>query len=260
MSEDEILYEIRDRVGYVTLNRPQARNALTFGMYRRLAEICSTVPVDGTVTAIVVTGAGTKAFAAGTDIALFRDFKTEAQAIEYEANADRNFTAIETCPVPTIAAISGACTGGGAAIAACCDMRIATADLRYGFPIARTLGNCLSAASLARLVAIVGQPRVVDMIFTSRLLEADEALRIGLVNEIVPDHAALMTRVTALGEQLGQHAPLTMRATKELLRRIRNARDAVEDHDIVTKVYTSEDFREGMDAFLAKRKPQWKGR
>jgi len=257
---DEILYEVRDRVGYVTLNRPQARNALTFGMYARLAEICASAPTDGSLVAMVITGAGSKAFAAGTDISLFRDFTTEAQSIEYEERADQHFTMIESCPLPTIAAISGACTGGGAGIAACCDMRIATADLRYGFPIARTLGNCLSARTLARLVAIAGQSRVIDMIYTSRLIEADEALRIGLVNEIVPDHAALMARIAALGEHFKGQAPLTLRATKELLRRQRNARGRVDDHDIVPKVYTSEDFREGMEAFLGKRPPQWKGR
>jgi enoyl-CoA hydratase/carnithine racemase len=256
----ELLYEVRDRIGLVTFNRPQARNALTFAMYDRLSEICRSMPTDGSVAALVITGAGGKAFAAGTDIAQFKTFSTPEQGIAYEERADEIFASIEACPVPTIAAIAGACTGGGAGIAGCCDMRIAAADMKFGFPIARTLGNCLSAATLERLVALMGQARVVDIMFTSRLIGADEARSIGLVTEIVPDHDAAVARAMALAEQLKGHAPLTMRVTKELLRRLRNNRTRVDDHDLVAMIYTSADFREGMDAFLKKRPPQWKGR
>ena len=257
---DDILYEVRDGIGLVTLNRPRQRNALTFEMYARLAEICSTVPSDGSVRAIIVTGAGDKAFAAGTDISLFRDFTSPEQGIAYEHAADVNFSQIEACPVPTIAAIAGACTGGGAGIAVCCDIRLASADMRYGFPIARTLGNCLSAATLARLVAAIGEPRVVELLFTARLLPADEALRIGLVSEVLPDHPALMARAWALAEALKGHAPLTMSVTKQLLRRMRQAAAKIDDKDLVAKVYTSEDFREGLTSFLAKRPAKWTGR
>lgn len=244
----------------VTLNRPEKFNALTFDMYERIAEICSGIKGDGPVKAIVFCGAGGKAFAAGTDISLFRDFKTPEQGIQYEKNADAVFSALEACPVPTIAALTGATTGGGAGIAACCDMRIATKSLKYGFPIARTLGNCLSSATLGRLVGLLGEARVLDLIYTSRLIEADEALRIGLVNEIVEDHAAVMERAHALARQIAGHAPLTMQVTKELLRRMRRRLPAVDDDDLIAKVYTSADFREGLDAFLAKRKPTWTGR
>jgi enoyl-CoA hydratase/carnithine racemase len=256
---DDLLYTVQGEIGHVIFNRPAARNALTFGMYERLAAICRSVPTDGSVKAIVMSGAGGQAFAAGTDISLFRDFSTPAQGIAYEKAADVNFTAIEECPVPTIAAISGACTGGGAGIAACCDMRIGTKDLRYGFPIARTLGNCLSSATLSRLVALVGQARVIDLIYTSRLLEADEAHRIGLVTEIVENHDAVIQRAMAIAQQLSGHAPMTMRVTKELLRRMRQALPKVDDDDLIAKVYTSNDFREGLDAFLTKRKPKWTG-
>lgn len=256
----ELIYDVRDGIGWVTFNRPQQRNALTFAMYARLAEICRTVPADGSIRALVVTGAGDKAFAAGTDISLFRDFSTPEQGIAYEVKADGYFTDIEGCPVPTIAAIAGACTGGGAGIAACCDLRLATADMKFGFPIARTLGNCLSAATLSRLVAAIGEPRVLDLILTARLMPADEALRIGLVNEVLPDHASLMARANALAQTLKGHAPLTMSVTKQLLRRLRQAAAKVDDADLVAKVYTSEDFREGLTSFLAKRPPQWKGR
>ncbi len=256
----DLLYEVKDGIGIATFNRPQARNALTFGMYERLAEICGNAPTDGSVKVIIITGAGDKAFAAGTDISLFRDFGAPEQGIEYERKADEIFSRIEACPLPTIAAIAGACTGGGAGIAACCDMRLGTQDMKYGFPIARTLGNCLSAATLARLVGRVGEAKVIEMIYTSRLIGANEALAIGLVNEVLPDHAALMARALALATQLKDHAPLTMRVTKELLRRNRQAQPRVEDDDLVGMIYSSADFREGLESFLAKRKPVWRGR
>ena len=130
---------------------------------------------------MVLTGAGDKAFAAGTDIGQFRDFRTADDAIAYEAKLDRVLGALERCAVPTIAAVSGACTGGGAGIAAACDLRLASApNARFGFPIARTLGNCLSMANVARLSALIGAARVTEMIFTARLFSASEALAVGL--------------------------------------------------------------------------------
>lgn len=244
----------------VTLNRPEKFNALTFEMYARIGEICRSVPSDGSVGAVVITGAGSKAFAAGTDISLFRDFKTEADGIDYEKGGDACFTGIEACPVPTIAAIAGACTGGGAGIAACCDMRIATRDMKFGFPIARTLGNVLSGATLSRLVGRLGEARVIEMIYTSRLIEAEEALRTGLVSELCDNHQALMQRTRELALQIAGNAPLTLRATKEILRRLRSAGPRINDDDIIGMIYTSADFREGLDAFLTKRQPNWTGR
>jgi len=260
MSQDDLLYEVTDEIGLITFNRPRSRNALTFGMYERLSDICANAPTDGSVKVIIVTGAGDKAFAAGTDISQFRDFGTAAQGIDYERNAEDVFSSIDSCPVPTIAAIGGACTGGGAGIAAVCDMRIASADLKYGFPISRTLGNMLSAATLARLVALMGEAKLLDIILTSRLIEAEEALATGLVGEVLPDHDALMARAWELARRIKGNAPLTMRATKTLLRRLREAQPRVDDDDVVGEVYSSADFREGLESFLAKRKPQWKGR
>lgn len=253
MTED-LLYETRDGIGRITLNRPQARNALTFAMYERLTEIVAAP--DG-VRAIIITGAGEKAFAAGTDINQFRAFEGADDAIAYEARIDRVIGTLERCPVPTIAAIAGACTGGGAAIAAGCDMRIAAANARFGFPIARTLGNCLSMTNLARLSALIGPARVIEMIFTARLFSADEALSAGLVSQVLPDHAALEARATELAALVAGHAPLTMRATKEALRRLRDSLPP--DEDLIRLCYTSQDFREGMDAFLTKRSPAWTG-
>lgn len=257
---DELLYEVRGTTGWVTLNRPEARNALTFAMYEGLAEVCSTIPEDGSVKAIVVIGAGEKAFAAGTDMRQFRDFSSEQDALDYEHRMSRVFHQIEACPVPTIAAISGACTGGGAGIAAACDLRIATADMKFGFPIARTLGNTLSIDNLSRMAALIGIGRVKEAIFTAKLIGAEDALAIGLVTEVVADYPALIKRVEELTETLAGHAPITLRTIKESLRRLRVHGAEAEDKDLIIEAYMSEDFREGMEAFLAKRKPNWKGR
>lgn len=247
--------EVRDGVTWVRLDRPEARNALTFAMYDGLRATCEGVPSDGSVHALVVTG-GADVFAAGTDMTQFRDFRSAEDAWAYEERMDAVLGAVEACAVPTIAAISGPCTGGGAGIAAACDIRVAAPSLRFGFPIARTLGNCLSAANLARLSALMGPGRVREMILTARLLGAEEALRIGLVAEVVEDPDA---RAAELAARLGEHAPLTMRATKEAMRRL-GALHRAEDRDLIAMCYTSEDFREGMEAFLGKRKPRWTGR
>jgi enoyl-CoA hydratase/carnithine racemase len=250
---DELIYDIAHGVGHVTFNRPAQRNALTFAMYARLAEICAD---PGEVRALIVSGAG-GAFAAGTDMSQFRGFSRPEDAWEYEDRMDGVLDTIERCAVPTIAAITGACTGGGAAIAACCDLRICDRGLKFGFPIARTLGNCLSIASLARLSALIGQARVREIIFTARLLGADEAKAIGLVSEIAEDPIAC---AADLAERLKGHAPLTMRVTKEGLRRLRIEGAGASDRDLIETAYMSSDFREGMEAFLGKRKPEFRGR
>ncbi|MBW8269152.1 enoyl-CoA hydratase [Caldovatus aquaticus] len=257
---DELLYEVSDGIATATLNRPQARNALTFPMYERLAEIAQRIADDPAVRVLIVTGAGGKAFAAGTDIGEFRAFRTAEDALAYEARVDRVLTALERCPKPTIAALAGACTGGGAAIAAVCDLRLAAANLRFGFPIAKTLGNCLSMANYARLAALIGPARVLDLIYTARLVEAEEAKAIGLVSEVLPTPEALAERARALARTVASHAPLTLRATKEAMRRLREAARNVPGDDLVTMCFTSADFREGVESFLARRPAVWQGR
>ena len=258
-SAADLLYEVQHGIGRVTFNRPHARNALTFAMYERLAQICNAAGQDRSLKVLVLTGAGGKAFAAGTDINQFRAFNTAQDALDYESRIDRILSAVEACPVPTIAAIAGACTGGGAGIAACCDLRIAAANARFGFPIARTLGNCLSMASLARLAALIGPARVKDLVFTARLLDAAEAARLGLLNEVLDDLPGLQRRTEELARLIAGHAPLTLRATKEALRRLQKRLSAEEGEDLILMCYMSRDFREGMDAFLHKREPQWAG-
>jgi enoyl-CoA hydratase len=258
LTEQELIYEVRDGIGRITFNRPQARNALTFAMYERLAAICEEAPSKG-VKALLLTGAGEKAFASGTDISQFRAFKEPKDALDYEGRIDRVLGTLEKCPIPTIAAISGACTGGGAGIAACCDIRVATKVSRFGFPVARTLGNCLSMSNISRLVALIGPARTKEIIFTARLLEAPEAQAAGLVHEVVEDHAALVARAEELAKTVAGNAPLTLRATKEAVRRIQKRLSREEGEDLILLCYMSKDFREGMEAFLNKRPPQWKG-
>jgi len=256
---DDLLFDLRDGIGRVTFNRPQARNAFTFAMYERLAEICGQADNDRSIKVLVFQGAGDKAFASGTDINQFRAFTTPQHALDYESRIDRVLGQLEQCRVPTIAAINGACTGGGAGIAACCDLRIGTKSVRMGFPIARTLGNCLSMSNISRLTALVGPARVKDLIFTARLLGAEEAAAIGLLSEVVEDLPALQKRADELAANVAGNAPLTLNATKQAVARLVRRLSREEGEDLILMCYMSRDFREGLDAFLNKRAPKWTG-
>ena len=253
------MYEVSDSVGRITFNRPQARNAFTFRMYEQLGEICQLAENDSSVKVLLLTGAGEKAFAAGTDISEFKAFSTAEDALEYESRIERVLSALENSRLPTVAAIAGVCTGGGFTIAGCCDLRIGAANARFGVPIGRTLGNCLSMSNYVRLVALLGPARVKDIIFTARLIEAEEACRIGLLGEVLPDYESLQRRANELAQTVASQAPLTLRVTKEALRRIKEEMSPEEDRHLILKCYMSRDFREGMDAFLNKRPPKWTG-
>jgi len=256
---EEIRTERRAGALWIVVDRPAARNALTFAMYDRIAALCRDANGDDSVKAVVISGSA-DAFVAGTDIAQFVDFKEATQALDYERRMDAWLGAIEDVRVPTIAALRGPVVGGGLAIAAACDLRVAAPSARFGVPVARTLGNCFSAANLVRLAALVGLGRVKELVFTARLIDAQEARAIGLVTEVVDGEDALERRVGELAEQLGSYAPLTLHATKEMVRRIRARMMADEAADLVALCYTSADFREGVRAFIERRKPVWSGR
>ena len=255
---DEIRTERRGGALWIRVDRPAARNAMTFAMYDKVAAICREVNADASVRAVVLSGSG-DAFVAGTDIAQFVDFKEASQALEYERRMDAWLGAIEEVRVPTIAALRGPVVGGGLAIAAACDLRISAPSARFGVPVARTLGNCFSAANLVRLAALVGLGRVKELVLTARLIDAQEARAIGLVSEVVASEEALEPRVDELVTQLASFAPLTLHATKEMVRRIRARMMPDEASDLVALCYTSADFREGVTAFIERRKPVWKG-
>jgi len=257
--EEDLLFTLEDGIGRIIFNRPQARNAFTFAMYERLAEICERANTDRSIKVLLLRGAGDKAFAAGTDINQFRAFKTPQDALDYENRIDRVLGTLERCRVPTIAAITGACTGGGAGIAASCDLRIGTRTTRIGFPIARTLGNCLSMSNISRITALIGPARVKDLIYTARLLEAEEAASVGLLTEIVDDLAALDKRADEVARLVAGNAPLTLSATKQAVARLQKRLTRDEGEDLILMCYQSQDFREGLDAFLSKRAPHWRG-
>ena len=172
---DDLLYHLKDGVGKVTFNRPQARSAFTFEMYERLGQICEEANRDHAIKVLVFQGAGDKAFASGTESTSSAPSPRRRMRSIMRRGSTACSTQLEHCRVPTIAAINGACTGGGAGIAACCDLRIGTKSTRMGFPIARTLGNCLSMSNISRLTALIGPARVKDIIFTARLVGAEEA-------------------------------------------------------------------------------------
>jgi enoyl-CoA hydratase/carnithine racemase len=258
MSDGQVRTERRGDVVHVTFDRPAARNAMTWLMYEQLRDICNKLRGDASVRAVVFRGAGGKAFIAGTDIAQFKEFKSGDDGVAYEEKMEAILSGIETLPMPTLCVIEGFAVGGGLAIAACCDLRIATPGSRFGIPVARTLGNCLSVANYARLVASIGMPRAKKMLLLAENISAEEALAGGFLIEIVqPDNVD--KRVAELTERLVHNAPVTMRVTKEAMRRLLHATFQNGD-DLVRQAFGSEDFRAGVAAFVDKKEPRWKGK
>ena len=258
MSDGEVRFERDGAIARITFDRPAARNAMTWHMYQRLGDICDELKSAHDVRVAVFRGAGGRAFVAGTDIAQFLAFKSGEDGIAYEEQMERYLTGIEALPMPTLAVIEGFAIGGGLAIAACCDLRIATPDARFGVPIARTLGNCLSVANYARLVGGLGVARAKRMLLLAENLTADEALAGGFLAAVV-ETADLDRRVAELCDRLQSHAPITMRVTKESIRRLMHA-GLPEGDDLVRACYGSEDFRIGVRAFVEKKTPEWTGK
>jgi enoyl-CoA hydratase len=246
-------------IAWVIVDRPEARNALTFAMWERLREVAGELNADESVRVVVLTGGDSKAFVSGTDIAEFRAFTGAADGVAYEARVDAVIAALESIRVPAIAAIAGACTGGGVSIAAACDLRIGAPSARIGVPIARTLGNCISLRNIARVAEIVGLHAVKALLLTGKLLDASEAHDAGFLNEVAGTGDGLHARAQALAEEIAALAPLTLRASKEMCRRLRAAAQLPDDGDLIRACYGSADFREGLTAFLDKRRPIWSG-
>jgi enoyl-CoA hydratase/carnithine racemase len=259
MADDEILVGRDGAVLTVTFNRPEARNALTWRMYERLTAACDEVDADDAIRVMVLRGAGDRAFVAGTDITQFERFRAGEDGLAYERELDRRLERLERVAKPVIAEVRGFAIGAGLRLAAACDLRLAAPDAQFGAPIARTLGNCLSASAYAGLVDLLGPSRVAAVMLAGRLISAEEAHAAGFVHEIVPG-AALAGRVREVALEVTALAPLTLRVSKEAVRRVRAARPVPDVDDLIRATYTSADFREGVRAFLEKRKPKWSGR
>ena len=256
-------------IAFLTFDRPEARHAMTWEMYEALVAACDRVDAavdaaadsEPALRVFVIRSTGDKAFISGTDISQFTHFTTPDAHIQYERRMDAIIDRLERVRIPTIAQVQGVAAGGGCMIALACDLRVCAPEARFGVPVARTLGNCLSAANYARLVDLIGPARTKDLMFTGRFLTGTEAESLGLVNRMAPQ-SELEPATRTLAETIAANAPLTIRATKEAVRRVLEHRRLVTESsdDLVTLCYTSEDFREGVEAFLNKRAPQWKGR
>ncbi|MDP1740814.1 enoyl-CoA hydratase/isomerase family protein [Polaromonas sp.] len=244
-------------VASVLFDRPAARNAMTWAMYEQLNAICEQLKADVSVRVVTFRGAGGQAFVAGTDIEQFTTFSSGEDGVAYEKQIDQCIARLESLPMPTVAVIEGWTIGGGLAIATACDFRIATAGSRFGVPIAKTLGNCLSVANLSRLCAVFGTPRVKRMLMLAEVLTADEALACGFLLERV-DASEIDALAGALCQRLSALAPVTQSVSKEGLRRLVGA-NLPPDEDLIRRCYGSTDFHEGVSAFVEKRHPLWKG-
>lgn len=257
MSAGEVRLAVTGGIATIVFDRPDARNAMTWTMYREFEDACVAIAGDASIGVAMLRGAG-GTFISGTDIAQFSAFDGAQAGLDYEIRIDAAMEVLERLPVPTLAVVEGAAMGGGLAVAAACDLRIASPDARFGVPIARTVGNCLSMANVARLVAGFGAPRAKRLLLLADVIRADEALACGFVQEIVPP-AELDGRAAELCGRLLSHAPVTMRCAKEAIRRL--ATEALpRDEDLIAAAYGSRDFKEGISAFMAKRQPKWEGR
>lgn len=258
MSVGTVHLRIDAGVASVVFDHPAARNAMTWAMYERLNQICEQLKSDTSVRVASFRGAGGQAFVSGTDIEQFTTFSSGEDGVAYEKQIDQCIARMESLPMPTVAVIEGWTIGGGLAIATACDFRIATPGSRFGVPIAKTLGNCLSVANLARLSAVFGIPRVKRMLMLAEVLTADEALACGFLFQTVePDE--MDGQLGKLCERLAALAPVTQSVSKEGLRRLVSS-SLPTGEDLIRQCYGSDDFREGVQAFVGKRSPDWKGR
>jgi len=256
-SAGEVTLHIEAGAASVLFNRPQARNAMTWAMYEQLASIGQRLSTDRSVRVAVFRGAGGQAFVAGTDIEQFTAFKTGEDGVAYERQIEACIELLCGLPMPTVAVVEGWCVGGGLAIATACDFRLATPGSKFGVPIAKTLGNCLSIQNVARLRAAFGAQRVKRMLMLAEFIEADEALACGYLHGVAaPEHIDAAT--LALTQRLGALAPVTQRVSKAALERLATHELAASD-DLIRAAYGSDDFQEGVAAFVSKRNPTWSG-
>lgn len=239
----------------ITFNNPAARNALTWPMYEQLKAICDSLATNPDIRVAILRGAGDKAFVSGSDIEQFIDLKKDEA---YEIAVDAIFHSLQHLPFPTIALIEGLAVGSGLLIATACDFRISTPDARFGIPVAKTLGNCLSPSNLSWISAHLGVPTVKRMLLTAELVNAPKLLDMGYLYQIA-DREQITQAVETLATNLAVLAPFTQKASKLSLARLieSNLPDCT---SLIRETYNSADFKEGVDAFLEGRQPKWLGK
>jgi enoyl-CoA hydratase/carnithine racemase len=259
MSDARLVFEKHGDEAHIRFDNPAAHNALTAQMWRDLRDAARDIAADRAIRVATFRGVGGKAFISGTDISGFTRFADGQDGVEYERGIDEFIGAVDAIPCTTVAVIEGWCVGGGINIASACDFRLATPDAKFGSPIGRTIGNCLSASSAARIAGAVGVQWAKRMVLLGEFATAADLLKNDFLYKIV-DRDRLDEEVAALARRAAENAPLTTRVTKETVRRL--AKGGLPDIEpLIEEVYGSDDFRRGVADFLAKTKavPQWRG-
>lgn len=257
MSGGQVTFSQDGAVGQVLFDNPSALNALSFAMWRQLGAICAEIAGDASLRVVVFRGAGDKAFVAGTEIDDFQTFESGQRGIDYEAEMDGYVEAVEALPQITVAAVQGWVVGGGLSIACACDLRIATPDSKFGSPIGRSIGNCLSAKGYARMAAHLGISQAKRILLLGEMPGADELLALGVLHQVA-EPEAFEAALAALCQRAAENAPLTSQASKTALWRLVYA-NLPDTDDLTAKVYGSADFKSGVRSFLKKEKRVWSG-
>ena len=261
-ADGKMLAESEQGIGYITFNQPEKRNAMSVAMWHGLSDILDAFAADDSIRAIVMTGAGVKAFVSGADISQFEQQRADGNAqLEYDRLTSAGRDKLAAFPKPVIARIRGYCLGGGLGIAMQADLRIAAVDSEFGIPAAK-LGIAYGFDMVKKLVSLVGQAHARTLLFTGSRIGSEEAQRIGLVNRVVADED-LNETVFDLARTIADNAPLSVRGMKLAVNESIKAdseRDVAAVNAAVLACFDSADYREGRRAFMEKRKPVWQGR
>jgi enoyl-CoA hydratase len=257
--DQELVIERHGPVAWLTVNRPKVRNALNLAIIQRLVQTIQNLSRDRTLRVFVLTGSGDRAFVSGADVNEFREhLATPELALRYDAAAEELQSALRQAPQPIIAMIQGHAVGSGTLVAASCDFRVAVRTAKFGIPVAK-FGFIAPIPDTLRLVQLLGPSKTKWLLMTGELIEATEAQEIGLVDRVV-DAKELKATVDTLASTLAANAPLTIKAVKQILETITAPSASVAaGAPWYAEIFRSEDFREGLDAFFNKRKPEFKG-
>ncbi|CAM3830725.1 enoyl-CoA hydratase/isomerase family protein [Polynucleobacter antarcticus] len=254
----QVHYALRNHIAYITFDHVAARNAMTVAMYQSLQSICEDIALNPDIRVAIFRGAGGKSFVSGSDIAQFSGFQSGADGIRYEEDIDQYLGPLATLPIPSIAVIDGMAVGGGLAIASCCDFRISTPDAKFGVPIARTLGNCLSPSNIAYLVVNLGIHIVKRMLLLAEMISAKELLVQGYLLATY-DADQLGKEADSLAERLIKLAPITQKSCKLTVARIVK-HNLPNCNDLIEECYGSADFKNGVASFLKGEPATWVGK